>query len=394
MRSARLLPLPLVVLVVLVGMAPSARAGDGNAVSLGAFAGLHVFAGGSSLGVTGGEQNPNGAKDGWLGGLRASVAFGRWFTAEAELAGLATQDRIQQQKARILGYRISALAPLRSGSFRPFVMVGVGALQVASSDGQAASGLVRDTKAEVHTGIGFDYWLLGAVSLRCDARVLQVPSKASWGLATDVEAMLGASVSFGGWGSSSRRRPAPEVAVTRLPDPPPSLGSANPRAAAEDAVGSSSVQAQAGSSQPVPEKDRAADQGQSAPPTRPSVSSVTDLLRHAPAIRFEPGTTKLTPASLTFLDGLAAALVNEPEARLEIVVHTADNGDAKKDLFFSWRRAQAIKYLLVGKGASVDQLIGTGRGSEKPIAPNLTRTGRMRNERVELHRASSSLHAP
>jgi outer membrane protein OmpA-like peptidoglycan-associated protein len=73
--------------------------------------------------------------------------------------------------------------------------------------------------------------------------------------------------------------------------------------------------------------------------------------------------------------------------RLEIISHTSDSGDAKKDMILSRRRAEAVKYLLVGKGVSTDHLVATGRGSEDPIAPNITRGGRMRNERVELHRA-------
>jgi outer membrane protein OmpA-like peptidoglycan-associated protein len=119
--------------------------------------------------------------------------------------------------------------------------------------------------------------------------------------------------------------------------------------------------------------------------------TVSELLERGREIRFDPGTSKLLEASLPFLDALATALVQDPAARLEIVVHTADSGDAKKDLTLSKRRAEAVKSMLVVKGASAAQLLATGRGSEDPVAPNLTRTGRLRNERVELHRASSPL---
>jgi OOP family OmpA-OmpF porin len=92
---------------------------------------------------------------------------------------------------------------------------------------------------------------------------------------------------------------------------------------------------------------------------------------------------------MPFLGELAAALVKEPGVRLEILCHTGDSGDAKRDLALTKKRAEAVKYLLVGKGASTDQLVATGRGSEDPIAPNLTRSGRLRNERVDLHRAGA-----
>jgi outer membrane protein OmpA-like peptidoglycan-associated protein len=117
--------------------------------------------------------------------------------------------------------------------------------------------------------------------------------------------------------------------------------------------------------------------------------SVSDLLDRAKEIKFEGATSKIAPASMPFLDELAAALIGEPGVRLEIVSHTADNGDAKKDLSLSKRRAEAVKYTLVRKGVSTDQLVPTGRGSEDPIAPNITRSGRTHNERVELHRAGN-----
>jgi outer membrane protein OmpA-like peptidoglycan-associated protein len=117
--------------------------------------------------------------------------------------------------------------------------------------------------------------------------------------------------------------------------------------------------------------------------------TVSDLLERGREIRFDPGTSKLLDASLPFLTDLAAVLAQEPTTRLEIVVHTADSGDAKRDMTLSKRRAEAVKHVLVVKGANAAQLLATGRGSEDPVAPNLTRTGRLRNERVELHRVSS-----
>jgi OOP family OmpA-OmpF porin len=117
------------------------------------------------------------------------------------------------------------------------------------------------------------------------------------------------------------------------------------------------------------------------------LQTVSDLLDRAREIRFDGATAKLSISAEPFVDALAAALAKEPTVRLEIVSHTADSGDAKKDLALSKRRAETVKYALVLKGAGTDQLVATGRGSEDPIEPNITRTGRMRNDRVELHRA-------
>lgn len=123
------------------------------------------------------------------------------------------------------------------------------------------------------------------------------------------------------------------------------------------------------------------------PAPRPATHTVSDLLERARELRFEASTSKLVPESLPIVADLAAALAREPATKLEIVVHTADTGDAKRDLALSRRRAETVKQALIDKGAHADQLVATGRGSQDPIAPNLTRTGRQRNERVELHRA-------
>jgi OOP family OmpA-OmpF porin len=114
--------------------------------------------------------------------------------------------------------------------------------------------------------------------------------------------------------------------------------------------------------------------------------TVSDLLDRAREIRFESGTGTLAQSALPFLDALAAALSREPNVSLEIVSHTSASGDAKKDLLLSRRRAEAVKLRLVGQGLASDRLTAVGRGSEDPIAPNITRTGRARNDRVELHR--------
>jgi outer membrane protein OmpA-like peptidoglycan-associated protein len=395
----RTFPLPL--LLLLVSAAP-ARAGDLHAThasiegrapnfSVGAFAGGHFFAEGTNLGVAHGAQGSQGARSNAAAGLRASLGLGRWFETEAEVLGLSTEDRTTQRRARVLGYRVNALAYLMAGDFRPFVMVGAGAMQVAATDADGSSGLVRDTDGEVHAGVGFDYRLVDLLSVRGDARAVQMPSKQNWGLTTDVEATLGAAVTFGGGASAPARARVPDIAadapapsrgevvvaiapVPTPPEPPLPLATA--------------AQVFPGQAMGAGESAALAPGGE-AVAVAASVRTVSDLLDRAKEIRFDGATSKIAEASMPFLDELAAALVKEPGVRLEIISHTADNGDAKKDLAMSKRRAEAVKYTLVGKGVSTDQLVATGRGSEEPIAPNLTRTGRMRNERVELHRAGA-----
>jgi outer membrane protein OmpA-like peptidoglycan-associated protein len=362
--------------------------GRAPTVSLGAFAGGHFFAEGTNLGVARGAEASQGARSNAAAGLRASFGLGRWFTAEAELLGLATEDRTFQRKARILGYRFNAMANLMAGDFRPFVLVGAGAIQVASTDADGNAGLVHDTDGEVHAGVGFDYRLVDQLSLRGDARVMQMPSKQNWGVTTDVEATLGAVVTFGGGTPALAHASAPEPArdapaaasATAAPVALPGVASpVTPSPLAHTALWPPAEEAR---SDEVAEDSAAVALASNA-------RTVSDLLERAKEIKFEGTTSKIAEASMPFLGELAAALVKEPGVRLEILCHTGDSGDAKKDLALTKRRADAVKYLLVGQGASTDQLVATGRGSEDPIAPNLTRSGRMRNERVELHRAGA-----
>jgi outer membrane protein OmpA-like peptidoglycan-associated protein len=393
--------LPTLSLLLLLSTLPAAKAqavdlhaaSEGRApfVSLGAFAGGHFFAEGANLGVARGAQASQGARSNAAAGLRASFGLGRWFAAEAEVLGLATEDRTFQRKARILGYRFNAMANLMAGDFRPFVLVGAGAIQVASTDADGNAGLVRDTDGEVHAGVGFDVRLVDKLSLRGDARVVQMPSKQTWGLVTDVEATLGAVVTFDGGARSSVHAPSPEV------DAPTAAHSTVVRA---EVPVMAPLVAESPRAQVVRQDDQDAqdsiEESRSGEVAKESelvalatnVRTVSDLLERAKEIKFEGTTSKLAEASMPFLAELAAALVKEPGVRLEILCHIGDSGDAKKDLALTKRRAEAVKYLLVGQGASTDQLVATGRGSEDPIAPNLTRSGRMRNERVELHRSA------
>jgi outer membrane protein OmpA-like peptidoglycan-associated protein len=253
--------------------------------------------------------------------------------------------------------------------------------------------LVRDTDGEVHAGLGFDYRLVDQFSVRGDARVVQMPSKQVWGLTTDVEATLGAQVTFGGGATNlaSHQDPSPASEPLAIVFEDAMLKAAPP-SPAEDFAEPSPRLAQVSAAEAIRLPEPTSETSPITDDTEPVElaahgSTVSDLLERAKEIKFEVGSSKLAEASLPFLDELAAALAKEPGVRLEIVSHTGDSGDAKKDLTLTKRRAEAVKYVLVNKGASTDQLVAVGRGAEEPIAPNLTRSGRMRNERVELHRA-------
>lgn len=86
----------------------------------------------------------------------------------------------------------------------------------------------------------------------------------------------------------------------------------------------------------------------------------------------------------TVLDDVAKHLTATPAAKVKIVGHTDDVGEAAFNVKLSLDRANAVKALLHAHGISSDRLTVEGGGSGAPIATNSTEDGRARNRRVEF----------
>lgn len=103
-------------------------------------------------------------------------------------------------------------------------------------------------------------------------------------------------------------------------------------------------------------------------------------------VNFETGSANLTDQSHNTLDRVAAALVGNPDVRVEVAGYTDNRGGAAANLRLSQARADAVRAYLIGKGVPAFQLTSRGFGAANPIAPNATAAARARNRRVELHR--------
>ena len=103
-------------------------------------------------------------------------------------------------------------------------------------------------------------------------------------------------------------------------------------------------------------------------------------------VNFETGSANLTDQSHNTLDRVAAAIIGNPDVRVEVAGYTDNRGGAATNLRLSQARADAVRAYLIGKGVPAFQLTSRGFGSANPIAPNTTAVGRSRNRRVELHR--------
>jgi outer membrane protein OmpA-like peptidoglycan-associated protein len=175
--------------------------------------------------------------------------------------------------------------------------------------------------------------------------------------------------------------PVPAAPIPAAPVPVTSAPAAPPPAPAAKAV---KVEPPVASvvAQPAPP---ASPSPAVAAPASANVSTVKELLGRAKEIKFEGSSSRLSLVSLSLVGQLAEALVKETNVQLEIVAHTAGSGDAAKDMALSKRRADAVKNALVDREVGAGRLTATGRGSEAPLAPNVTRSGRKLNERMELH---------
>lgn len=114
------------------------------------------------------------------------------------------------------------------------------------------------------------------------------------------------------------------------------------------------------------------------PPETPLVVARGRSLRIRRKIRYSG--VDVAESSHEVLDQLATFLEYHPEyATIEIGVHTDDRGAAMRR---SEARAEAVKNYLVSKGISANRIQTKGYGASRPVAVNLTASGRAKNNRT------------
>jgi len=112
------------------------------------------------------------------------------FAIEAEGVGIPTKARdITGASAFILSARGNLVYNiLPDGKFVPFVLVGAGFYNVASTDGDGSYTAIKtDTDFEFHGGAGAKIFFTDIVHARLDARAIGVPSKEATSYTLDWE---------------------------------------------------------------------------------------------------------------------------------------------------------------------------------------------------------------
>jgi len=93
---------------------------------------------------------------------------------------------------------------------------------------------------------------------------------------------------------------------------------------------------------------------------------------------------RLRSTAYLMLDQVVILMNRNPGIRLEIGVHTDNQGSAAANLKLSQTRAQVMVNYLVNRGINVKRLATKGYGGVKPVASNLTENDRKQNRRIEL----------
>lgn len=99
---------------------------------------------------------------------------------------------------------------------------------------------------------------------------------------------------------------------------------------------------------------------------------------------FDFNQSQVSETSYPILDKIVEILMENPDLAMEIAAHTDDIGSFEYNMQLSQSRAQSIVDYLVYKGISKQRLVGKGYGESRPISPNSTEEGRMKNRRVEF----------
>lgn len=102
-------------------------------------------------------------------------------------------------------------------------------------------------------------------------------------------------------------------------------------------------------------------------------------------IRFERGSSQLSPQSHSLLDQVALTLKANPEIEhMRVDGHTDDTGPRALNMQLSEARARAVRRYLVDKGVGASRLTVRSYGPDKPLEQGSDTAARARNRRVEF----------
>ncbi len=95
-------------------------------------------------------------------------------------------------------------------------------------------------------------------------------------------------------------------------------------------------------------------------------------------------TNRLTTSANILLDQIVTLMSKYPNIKIEIGVHTDNQGNPVNNLTLSQLRAQLMVNYLVARGILVTRLSAKGFGETRPVVPNNTASNRNLNRRISI----------
>jgi len=118
---------------------------------------------------------------------------------------------------------------------------------------------------------------------------------------------------------------------------------------------------------------------------RQKVAMREDRIDILEKVQFAPGSARIRPRSFAMLDQVVSVLKTHPDVvRVQVEGHTDSTGSDRTNTALSQARAESVVAYLVSHGIDPSRLIAQGFGPSRPLATNVTRTGREANRRVEF----------
>lgn len=116
----------------------------------------------------------------------------------------------------------------------------------------------------------------------------------------------------------------------------------------------------------------------------PRVTVVGAQLVPSTPLAFDSHAGTLLAEATPALDAVAAYLRAHPTLTIEVGAHTDDRGSAAYNLRVTQGLADQVRQELIARGVAPTRVRAVGYGESRPIADNLTESGRSANRRIEL----------
>lgn len=102
-------------------------------------------------------------------------------------------------------------------------------------------------------------------------------------------------------------------------------------------------------------------------------------------VLFDVGKYEIKSSAEPTLKQVALILAEYPQGKVIVTGFADSTGTSQDNLELSRKRGEAVKtYLLEKSGISSERIVAKGMGEAKPVATNLSATGRQLNRRVEI----------